>query len=80
MLAVAVNRTRTIGVEYEATVPLVGAGCGQDVQRTLAGVLTANGLRAVARGYRHDPLPPGMDLAVEYDSSVQGETRYRGVT
>jgi hypothetical protein len=80
MLAAEINRTRRIGVEYEATVPLVGTGSGQDVQRTLAAVLTANGLRAVARGYSHDPLPPNTDLAVEYDSSVQGETRYHGVT
>jgi hypothetical protein len=79
MLTAAVNQTRTIGVEYEATVPLVGAGSGHDVQRTLASVLSANGLRSIARGYSHDPLPPGVDLAVEYDSSVLGETRYQGV-
>jgi hypothetical protein len=80
VLIATVNRTRRIGCEYEATVPLVGTGSGHDVQRTLASVLSANGLRSIARGYSHDPLPPGADLAVEYDSSVQGETRYRGVT
>jgi hypothetical protein len=80
MLSAELNRTRRIGCEYEMTVPLVGTGCSLDVQRTLATVLTANGLRAIPRGYSHDPLPPGVDLAVEYDSSVQGETRYAGVS
>ena len=59
------NRSRRIGVEHEMTVPLVGTGTGTDVQRTLADVLTANGLRAIARGYSHSPLPDGVDLAVE---------------
>lgn len=79
MLQADINRSRRIGVEYEMTVPLVGLGTGHDVQRTLANVLTANGLRAVARGYSADPVPVDIDLAVEYDSSVQGETRYHGM-
>ena len=73
------NRARPIGCEYEMTVPLVGAGSGMDVRRTLAGVPSANGLPAVARGYRHDPLPPGADLAMESDSSARGEALYAGV-
>ena len=80
MLTAHLNRTRRIGCEYEMTIPLVGTGCGLDVQRTLANVLTANGLRSIPRGYSHDPLPTGVDLAFEYDSSVQGETRYAGVS
>ena len=80
MLSAEFNRTRRLGCEYEMTVPMIGTGCSLDVQRTLATVLTANGLRAIPRGYSHDPLPPGIDLAVEYDSSVQGETRYSGIS
>jgi len=80
MLAAELNRSRKLGVEYEMTFPLVGSGNGRDVQQALARVLTANGLRAVARGYSHEPLPAEADLAVEYDTSVQGESRYDGIT
>ena len=38
-----------------------------------------NGLNAVVRGYCHDPLPRGADLAVEFDSSVRGESEYAGI-
>jgi len=79
MLTAELNRTRKIGTEYEMTVPLVGSGSGTDVQQTLARVLTANGIRSIARGYSHDPLPSGYDLAVEYDNSVQGESRWEGI-
>jgi hypothetical protein len=61
------------------TLPLVGNGDGGDVQRTLANVLTANGIPAIARSYSSDPVPAGMDVAVEHDSSIQGETRYHGI-
>ena len=61
------------------TVPLIGVGSGIDVQRSLASVLHANGLRAVARPYCHSPVPAGIDFAVESDSSVAGETRYEGI-
>lgn len=61
------------------TVPLVGRGSGEDVQSTLSSVLTANGIRAIVRGYNNSPLPDGVDVAVEYDSSVQGESRYAGI-
>jgi hypothetical protein len=61
------------------TVPLVGTGSGRDIQETLARVLSANGIRAIARGYDHSLLPNGVDIAVEYDSSVQGESRWAGV-
>ena len=80
MLTAELNRTRRIGAEYEMTIPLVGRGSGTDVQHVLADVLTANGVRAVARGYDHSLLPPGVDVAVEYDTSVQGESRYAGIT
>lgn len=73
------NRTRTIGAEYEMTVPLTGTGGGMAVQQTLASVLSANGVRAVARQYCHEPLPPEADVAVEADASVQGEGRYQGI-
>jgi hypothetical protein len=80
MLTAEINRSRRIGVEYEMTVPLVGNGSGMDVQRTLANVLTANGIRAIARGYSHELVPDGVDVAVEYDSSVVGERKWQGVT
>ena len=80
MLTAELNRSRKLGVEYEMAFPLVGAGGGNDVQRMLAHVLTTNGLRAVARGYSHDPLPAGVDLAVEHDASVRGESRYAGIS
>ena len=62
------------------TVPLVGTGNGLDVQRTIASVLTQNGIRSCARPYSHAPVPAGFDLAVESDSSVQGETKYEGIS
>jgi len=79
MLIAELNRTRRIGAEYEMTVPLVGTGTGADVQQTLARVLTANGIGAIARGYSHAPVPDGADVAVESDSSVEGESRYQGI-
>lgn len=80
MLTAELNRTRRIGAEYEMVLPLVGRGTGSDVQHVLAEILAANGIRAIARGYDHSLLPPGADVAVEYDSSVQGESRYAGIT
>ena len=79
MLAAEINRSRLIGCEYEMTLPLVGAGSGADIQRVLAQVLSSNGIPAIARPYDHSPLPRGIDLAVEYDSSVRGESRYSGI-
>jgi hypothetical protein len=61
------------------TVPLVGSGNGMDIQRALAQALTANGVRAMARSYSHDPLHNNTDIAVEFDNSVQGESRYSGI-
>lgn len=78
MLIAQLNCSRRIGVEYECAVPLVGNGNGMDVQRLLASVLSANGISAVARGYSHAPVT--TDIAVEYDASVRGETRYAGIT
>jgi hypothetical protein len=66
-LTAEINRLRRIGAEFEMTVPLVGTGCGRDIQATLANVLCANGIRAISRGYDHSPLPSGVDVAVEYD-------------
>ena len=74
------NYGRQMGCEMEMTVPLVGRGSGHDVQETLASVLSANGLRAIARGYSTDLLPPNVDLAVEHDASIGGENRYRGIS
>lgn len=80
MLTAEINRERKLGVEYEMTFPLVGAGSGHDVQQALANVLSANGLPSVVRGYSHEPLPRGADFAVEYDSSICGESTYQGIS
>ena len=79
MLISELNRNRRIGTEFEFVLPQIGSGTGDDVRRTLAQILTSNGLPTVARGYSHRPIPAGMDLAVEYDSSVRGESRYSGI-
>jgi len=79
MLVSELNRSRRIGTEFEFVLPQTGSGNGSDVRRTLAEVLTANGLPTVARGYSHRPVPVGAVLAVEYDGSVRGESRYRGI-
>lgn len=79
MLIAELNPYRRMGAEFEMTVPRLGSGNGSDVQRTLAQVLSANGVAAIARGYQHTPVPEGMDVAVESDASIRGESRYRGV-
>tara|TARA_R110002072_G_scaffold185761_1_gene342644 strand:- start:298 stop:1254 length:957 start_codon:yes stop_codon:yes gene_type:complete len=79
MLVSELNRNRRIGTEFEFVLPQIGSGNGSDVRRTLAEVLSANGLPTVARGYSHRPVPAGAVLAVEYDGSVRGESRYRGI-
>ena len=79
MLTADLNHARRIGCEFEMTVPLVGSGGGTEVQETIARVLNSNGLRAMARGYSHEPIPAGQDFAVEYDSSVSGESRFDGI-
>ena len=81
MMTVAeLNRTRRIGAEFEMCVPLVGTGGGSDVQRLLADILSANGIRAIYRSYQHTLLPHGVDVAVEHDSSIRGESRWQGIT
>ncbi len=79
MLHAELNRTRRMGAEFEMTAPRIGSGSGTDVQRTLAEVLTANGIRAIHRSYSHSPVPDGFDVAVECDSSVRGERRFEGI-
>ena len=71
---------RTIGTEFECAVPLVGQGTTLDVQRQIAGILTANGIRAGFRGYCHHPLPPDTDIMVESDASVHGESKFSAIS
>jgi hypothetical protein len=52
---------------------------GTSVQQSLAQVLTDNGLRAISRGYSHLPLPDGVDLAVETDSSLRSQYQWQNV-
>lgn len=78
-LVAELNRQRGIGAEFECAVPIIGSGDGRAVQDAIAAVLNANGIRACSRGYQNTPLPPNCDVAVEFDSSIQGEQRYQGV-
>ncbi len=80
MLSAKLNMNRRMGAEFECFAAMVGSGNGTDVQRTFAEVLTANGIRAIHRGYQNSPLPRGVDVAVEYDASVRGTSELRGVT
>ena len=70
---------RSIGCEVEAFVPLIGTMNGLEAQRTIAEILTANGVRATHRTYSHDPIPAGVDVMVESDASVQGDSHLRGI-
>ena len=80
MLFAELNLNRKLGCEFEMTVPRIGSGSGNDVQQSIARCLSANGVRAVARSYQHSPVPDRCDVAVEYDSSVRGESRFQGVS
>ena len=75
----AVNPTREIGLEIEVVVPIIGLGQNLDVQQLLAQVLTAQGIRSIARPYSHQPIPQGYELCVEHDVSLQDESRYAGI-
>lgn len=79
MLVSELNRSRRIGTEFEFVLPQIGTGTGDDVRRTLAEVLTANGLATISRSYSHRPVPAGALLAVEYDGSVRGSSPYSGI-
>src|SRR5687768_15419693 len=78
-LVSTLNRTRKIGSEFEGFIILTGSGDARSAQESLAHALSENGIRAIARGYPKDPLPPGINAAVEYDSSIVPEQRYRGI-
>ena len=70
---------RKLGLEVECLIPVVGTGSGRDVQNLLAQVLSNHGVSAIPRGYCREPIPHGCLLAVEHDSSLQDEARYRGL-
>ena len=81
MLSAELNRnSRRLGCEFEVAVPQVGGGQSDDVRKVIAQVLSANNVPAVSRGYSHRPVPDAADVCVEYDSSVRGESRYRGIS
>jgi hypothetical protein len=73
------NRSRKIGAEFEGYIILTGSGDARSAQESLAHVLTENGIPSIARHYSRDPLPPGVLAAVEFDSSIVPEQRYRGI-
>lgn len=75
----SLNRSRKIGAEFEGYIILTGGGDARAAQDSLAHALTQNGIPAVARGYSHESLPAGCKAAVEYDSSIVPEQRYRGI-
>src|SRR5829696_3629416 len=78
-LVSSLNRARKIGSEFEGFIILTGSGDARSAQDSLAHALSQNGIPAIARGYSKDPLPPGIKAAVEYDSSIVPEQRYRGI-
>lgn len=78
-LTAELNRTRRLGCEFELTLPRMGNLTGTGVQNTLAEILTANGLPAIARGYSHQTIPSNYDLAVEFDSSIRNHTDWQNV-
>jgi hypothetical protein len=78
-LVSTLNRTRKIGAEFEGYIILTGSGDARSAQDSLAHALSQNGIPAIARGYSPEPLPPGIKAAVEYDSSISPESRYRGI-
>jgi hypothetical protein len=78
-LVSSINRTRLIGSEFEGFIILTGGNEPRAAQQSLADALTANGIPAIARGYDQSPLPHGISVAVEYDSSIVGEQRYAGI-
>ncbi|MGA2440210.1 MAG: amidoligase family protein [Tepidisphaeraceae bacterium] len=78
-LVSSINRTRLIGSEFEGYIILTGGNDPHAAQQSLADVLTASGIRAIARPYDQSPLPNGVSVAVEYDSSIVPEQRYAGI-
>ncbi len=68
-----------MGVEHECFIPLLGATTAEDVRQTIANVLRANGISAVARAYTQAVLSPDIDIAVETDRSVEGRPAYHGI-
>lgn len=79
MLSSTLNRSRRIGIEIEMAIPLIGGGSAQDLRVKMAQILTANGLRAAARSYSHAPVGDNLDVVVEHDGSIVGESVFRGV-
>ena len=61
---------RKFGIEIEFGMPMTSATSREQVQSTLASVLSANGLPTIARGYNRRPIPHEYVLASEYDATV----------
>lgn len=75
-----VNHNRKTGIEIEFVAPIIGRGSNHDVQDLLAQVLSNHGIQSCSRGYTHQPLPQGYQLAVEHDASLHDESKYRGLS
>ena len=58
---------------------LTGAGTHHDAMRSISNVLSANGVHADCRPYSHAPIPPGIDVMIEQDSSIHPESRFASV-
>lgn len=78
-LVSSLNRSRKIGAEFEGYIILTGGNDPRAAQDSLAHALSQNGIPSIARGYSSDPLPAGIKAAVEYDSSIVPEQRFRGI-
>ena len=69
---------RAIGVEVETVCPYMGLGGNSEVQQSVARLLSANGVSAVARPYNHASVE--TDMAVETDASLSfAECPYNSV-
>lgn len=75
-----INRQRKMGIEIECVLPIIGRGSNEDVQALLAEVLTNHGVRACSRGYTQRSVPRDCQLAIEHDTSIRDECRYRGLS
>ena len=79
MLESNLNTSRLVGCEYECYLA-VTAGTQIDTMQTIVNVLSANGIPAACRGYSHAPIPPGIDMMIETDSSIRPESRFATIS
>ena len=75
-----IDRQRKMGIEIECVLPIIGRGGNENVQSLLAQVLSDHGVRACSRTCTHRSLPRDCRLAIEHDTFIRDEIRYRGLS